>query len=222
MSDKNPLEEYFFNNDKRLIHKWLHYFDIYHKFFQPFRGKKITVVEFGVSHGGSLQMWKEYFGENAMIYGIDIDPRCKAMEEDRVKVLIGDQADRKFLKSVRKQVGQIDILIEDGGHRMDQQIATFEELYPAIKEGGVFLIEDLHTSYWPEYGGGYKRPGTFTEYSKNLIDQINAWHSIYGSGLRVDEYTKSIKGIHVYDSIIVFEKGAVKKPTHQQIGKPSF
>jgi 23S rRNA U2552 (ribose-2'-O)-methylase RlmE/FtsJ len=217
----NPLEAYFRANQGRLIHKWVHYFDIYHRHFRQYRGKPITVVEFGVSHGGSLQMWKSYFGPQARIFGIDIDPRCKALTEPQIDIVIGDQEDREFLRSLAAQVGDVDVLIEDGGHMMTQQIATFEELWPNIVEGGVFLIEDLHTSYWPKYGGGYRRENTFIEYAKNLIDQQNAWHSRDKESFVVDEYTRSIRGMHIYDSVIVFDKAAVGKPYATKTGTPS-
>jgi hypothetical protein len=217
----NPLEKYFRSNKKRLIHKWLHYFDIYHRHFERFRGKPVTVLEFGVSQGGSLEMWRDYFGRKARIYGVDIDPRCAELGGRRTKVFIGDQEDREFLRRVAAEVGPIDVLIEDGGHRMGQQIATFEELYPHVKENGVFLIEDLHTSYWKGFGGGHRRPGTFIEYAKGLTDQLNAWHS-REDGFEVDEFTRTTKSMHFYDSIVVFEKGAVAKPTHEKTGRRQF
>jgi hypothetical protein len=104
---------------------------------------------------------------------------------------------------------------------MPQQINTFEVLWPAVRDGGVFLLEDLHTSYWPNYDGGHKKPGTFIEYAKDLIDQMNAWHSREES-LEVDKYTRTIKGMHVYDSIIVFDKGDVTKPKHKRRGTPTL
>ena len=94
----NDLERYFRQNDKRLIDKWVHYFDIYDRHFSRFRNREIVMLEIGVSQGGSLQMWKNYFGGKAKIFGIDIDPRCKTMEEENIKILIGSQSDRKFLK----------------------------------------------------------------------------------------------------------------------------
>jgi len=215
---ENPLEKYFRENDKRLIHKWVHYFDIYHRHFARFRGKKVVVLEFGVSQGGSLQMWRKYFGRKARIYGVDIDPRCQDLGGRRTKIFIGDQEDRDFLRMVAEETGPIDVLIEDGGHKMGQQIATFEELYPRVKEGGVFLIEDLHTSYWSKYGGGFRKPGTFVEYAKNLTDQLNAWHS-KEPGLVVDSFTRSTRSMHFYDSIIVFEKGRVEKPHAERTGQ---
>jgi SAM-dependent methyltransferase len=218
----NPLEMYFRQNQGRLIHKWMHYFDVYDRHFSSFRGKRVTVLEFGVSYGGSLQMWKHYFGRRARIIGVDIDPRCKDLTEPQIEVIIGDQEDREFLRSLRERIGPIDIVIEDGGHTMTQQINTFEEIWPGVRNGGVFLIEDLHTSYWEKYGGGVRRPGTFIEYGKNLVDQLNAWHSRDKDQLSVDQYTKTIRGMHVYDSIIVFDKSPVKKPTRDRTGTESF
>ena len=221
MARVNPLEKYFRQNSKRLIHKWIHYFNIYDRHFSRFRGKRIVVVEFGVSQGGSLQMWRKYFGRRARIYGVDIDPRCKRFEGWRTTILIGDQEDRAFLRKIAKRIGPIDVLIEDGGHTMGQQIATFEELYPQVAEDGVFLIEDLHTSYWKKYGGGHLKPGTFIEYAKGLTDQLNAWHS-REPGFVVDEFTRTTRSMHFYDSIIVFEKEAVDKPVNEKTGRATF
>lgn len=217
----NDLERHFLTNQGRLIHKWMHFFDVYDRHFSRFRGKEITVVEIGVYHGGSMQMWKEYFGDKAQIHGVDIDPRCKQLEEDRVKIHIGSQSDRAFLRKLRAELPPIDILIDDGGHTMRQQIITFEELYGAVKPDGVYLCEDLHTSYWLQYGGGHRRPGTFIEYSKHLIDKLNAWHSEEGS-LKVDDFTRSAGSVHYYDSIMVVEKQVRTAPEHRKVGEPSF
>jgi Methyltransferase domain len=219
---QNPLEVYFRANQGRLIHKWIHYFDIYDRHFSPYRGRKVNIVEFGVSHGGSLQMWRDYFGHRATITGVDVDPRCAKFTGNGVNVVIGDQENRKFLNDLADRVGGIDIVIDDGGHTMGQQIATFEELWPRVRDGGIFLVEDLHTSYWPKYDGGYKRSGTFIEYAKNLIDQQHAWHSRDLESFKVDDYTRSIRGMHIYDSVIVFDKEHVSKPMHEKTGKPSF
>lgn len=215
----NPLEQYFRSNRKRRIHKWLHYFEVYHRHFERFRGKPVTVLEFGVNQGGSLQMWRSYFGRRARIYGVDIDPRCRRLAGRRMKILIGDQEDRDFLRSVVAETGPIDVVIEDGGHHMGQQIATFEEVYPHVRDGGVFLIEDLHTSYWKAYGGGYRKPGTFMEYAKSLTDQLNAWHSKERDQLAVDDFTRTTRSMHFYDSIIVFEKATVTRPRHEKTGR---
>ena len=217
MKEKSDLEKYFKSNNSRLIHKWNHYFDIYERHFNRFRDKEIVILEIGVSQGGSLLMWKEYFGDKAKIYGIDIDPKCKEVEEKNIEVLIGSQSDRKFLKQVVKEIPKIDILIDDGGHGMKQQIVSFEELFNHVKVDGVYLCEDLHTSYWLNFGGGYKRRGTFIEYSKKFIDYLNAFHSRQ-KNLKVNSFTKTVDSIHYYDSIIVIEKKEIAPPYLEKSG----
>ena len=213
----NDLEKYFTENKGRLIHKWKHYFEVYEQHFSRYRGTDVHVVEFGVSHGGSLQMWKKYFGPKCKIFGIDINPDCQRLEEEQVEIFIGDQEDREFLRRVGEKIPRIDILIDDGGHTMKQQINTFEELFPRIAADGVYLSEDLCTSYWRKFGGGYKSSRTFIEYSKNFIDYINAWHS-ETSRLSVTEFTKSVHSVHYYDGILVIERGPVEKPYNLEIG----
>jgi hypothetical protein len=220
--EANPLWDYFLHNKGRLIHKWHHYFDIYHNHFHRFRGQPVTILEIGVFHGGSLKMWENYFGAKARIYGVDINPRCKALEEGQSKIIIGDQSDRRFLKKLRDEVGPVDIVIDDGGHKMSQQINTFEELYSSVTENGIYLVEDLHTSYWDEYGGGYRKPGSFIEYAKGFIDQLNAWHS-RDPKLNPNEFTKSTTGLHFYDSVLVIEKHPNKMmPNVTKTGQMSF
>ena len=217
----NDLKKYFEQNNARLIDKWLHYFDIYERHFSKYRNKKVVILEIGVFHGGSLQMWKDYFGNKAKIYAMDIDPRCKSLEEENISIFIGSQSDRKFLGSIKSQIPQVDILIDDGGHTMQQQKVTFEELFDHVKSDGVYLVEDVHTSYWLRYGGGYKRRGTFIEYSKNFIDFLNAWHSKQ-KNFKVNEFTRTVNSIHYYDSVIVIEKSLREKPLSKRTGTPSF
>lgn len=217
----NELEQYFEKNDKRLINKYQHYFDVYDRHFSKYKGQEITIVEVGVFQGGSLQMWRSYFGPKAKIWGIDIDPRCKLLEEQNTNIIIGSQEDETFLESIYDITGPIDILIDDGGHTQKQQIETFKILFDKIKNDGVYLCEDVHTSYWLSYGGGSNRMGTFIQFTKKLIDKLNAYHSEENS-LQVDSFTKSAKSIHYYDSIVVIEKGIITKPTSKMTGHYSF
>jgi hypothetical protein len=215
------LIDFFENHEHRIIHKWMHYFEIYERHFESFRNKPARILEFGVMHGGSLQMWKHYFGPQARIYGVDISPRCAELAEENITILLGDQEDRDFLRTLRQTHPAFDIIIDDGGHTMAQQTATFEEMWGHLKIGGVYLCEDLHTSYWPAFGGGYKNPGSFIEYSKNWIDQLNAWHSPTNA-LKVDDFSRSAFGVHFYDSVVVIEKRAIAAPHHRMKGYPSF
>lgn len=217
----NDLERYVTENTGRLIHKWKHYFAIYDRHFSRFRGTDVHVVEIGIDQGGSLQMWKQYFGPKAKIFGVDINPYCKKLEEEGIEIFIGDQEDRTFLESLTQKIPKIDILIDDGGHSMKQQIATYEELFSHIDENGIYLCEDLHTSYCSGWGGGYRKRDTFIEYSKNFIDAINAWHT-KSTKLHVTEFTKSVYSLHYYDSILVIEKKPIEKPFALKTGTPSI
>lgn len=217
----NTLQAYFESNTKRVINKWLHYFEIYDRYFNKYRNKEVTILEIGVNKGGSLQMWKDYFGPKAKIYGVDVNPQCKTLEEDQIEIFIGSQSDRIFLNDLKKQIPKLDILLDDGGHTMKQQIVTFQEMFGHIKENGIYFCEDCHTSYWENYGGGFKKPTTFIEYSKNWIDKINAWHS-KESQLKVDEITKSIHSVHYYDSIVVVEKRHMTPPQVKKTGSIIF
>lgn len=218
----NDLRRYFDNNPGRLLHKWQHYFEIYDHHFSRYRGKPVTILEIGVFHGGSLQLWKSYFGPQAKIYGVDIDPRCKQFEEENVQILIGDQADRDFLRKLKEEIPRPDILIDDGGHLMHQQIITFEELYPFVADDGIYLCEDLHTSYWPEWGGGLRRSGTFIEYAKQLVDALNGFY-IKPPGRVPATITQSAHSLHFYDSVMVVEKQRRDAPPEDsRSGMPVF
>lgn len=213
----NDLRKYFDNNTKRVIHKWEHYFEIYDRHFSAYRNKEIVILEIGVFQGGSLQMWKNYFGPKAKIYGIDIDPGCKKFEEENIEIFIGSQSDKKFLQQLKQEIPPIDILIDDGGHTMNQIKTSFLELFDHLKEDGIYAIEDLHTSYWLDYGGGYKRKGSFNEFSKNLVDSLHAWYSRQ-SFFKIDKYTKTVHSIHYYNSMTIIEKRPIQEPVSLSSG----
>lgn len=219
-SHENPLRRFFEQNTGGTLHKWLHYFDIYDRHFSRFRGSDVHVVEIGVAQGGSLRMWRDYFGPRAVIHGVDINPHCERFRNDGFTIHIGDQENRGFLRSLRQRIPRIDILIDDGGHGMRQQIHTFEELFAHISPQGVYLCEDMHTSYWGPWGGGMRRRGTFVEYSKQMIDWLNAWHSTQPLRLLVSDFTRSTNSLHFYDSVLVIEKSPREKPTVRRTGQP--
>ena len=218
----NDLEGYVRRNRGRLIHKWQHYFEVYDRHLARFRGGDVRIVEFGVSHGGSLQMWRHYLGRRAHIVGVDVNPECATLAEPGIDIVIGDQEDRAFLGAIATRWPRIDVVIDDGGHTMAQQIATFEVLFPHLHADGVYLCEDLQTSYRPEWGGGCRQPGTFVELAKRQIDLLNAWHSKEPGVLDVTDVTRSTQSIHFYDSIVVFEKRPRTPPVQVRSGFPAF
>ena len=116
-----------FKSSPRYTIKWDNYFDIYQQLFQKFINKKITFVEVGVGNGGSLFMWRSFFGKKAKIIGIELNPEAKKLEKYGFKIFTGDQSDSKFWEKFYKKIGKIDILLDDGGHRNIQQIASVME-----------------------------------------------------------------------------------------------
>ena len=209
----SQFEKIFQEHKGNIIHKWQHYFEIYERHFQRYKNKKVVILEIGVYRGGSLEMWRKFFGPQCEIIGVDINPLCKRFEDEKTKIFIGSQDDREFLRELKSEISKVDILIDDGGHMMDQLKITFEELYDCVAEDGVYLVEDLHTCYWPAYEGGYKRKNSFIEYCKDLVDQLNAWHSQQKHFKRTS-FTAATHSMHFYDSVVVFEKRKMKKPFH--------
>lgn len=164
-NSSNPLREYFDNNTEGPgIWKWEHYFEMYHAHFQRFAGQReVNVLEIGIYSGGSLGMWRSYFGEGCHVYGVDIEEACKSYENDYTTVFIGDQEDREFWRRFRENTPPIDIVIDDGGHRAEQQLVTLEETLPYMRQGGVYLCEDISNRNY------------FAAYASRLTEGLNLW-----------------------------------------------
>ncbi len=150
-------------------------------------------------------MWKRYFGPRAQIVGLDINPECRKFEEDQISIRIGSQSDTAFLQSVLDEFGIPDIVLDDGSHHMKDVVETFRFLYPLTAVNGVYMVEDLQTAYWDEYGGGVGRDGTFLELSKQLLDELHA-DSTRGQ-LPPTGFTRSTLSMHFYDGLVAFERG---------------
>ena len=157
-------------------------------------------------------MWRRYLGSQAKIIGVDVDPQCKALEAEGFEIWIGDQASPEFWQRFTQAHPAIDVVLDDGGHTMRQQIVTFEALFPALLDGGTYLCEDTHTSYFPSHGGGLRRAGTFHEYVKALMDEMHAWYFAPVSQLGQAYFAQNLFSIAVYDSIVVMEKRKKNPP----------
>ena len=187
------------------VYKWTHYFPIYERHFSQHRNRSLTFLEIGVAWGGSARMWSRYFGPMTKIIGIDIDPKCKEQEHNNISIRIGDQSDPHFLQSIIDEFGVPDIVLDDGSHQQNHVNSTFEFLYPKMGKNSVYMIEDLHTAYWPEWQGGLTNPNTFINKSKGYIDQLNLQHT--KGALERNPILDNTFSISFYDSIAVFEKG---------------
>jgi hypothetical protein len=178
------------------------------------------MLEIGISQGGSLDMWRAYFGSEALIVGVDIDPRCQVYQNGRTLVRIGSQDDTGFLQELVREFANFDLVLDDGGHTMRQQITSFELLYPIVRPGGLYMVEDCHTSYHTQFGGGLGRPDTFIEYAKHKIDELNGFHILSNPEL-CTEFSRTSTGMSFFDSIVIFEKQTVEPPRPVQTGQGS-
>ena len=217
---QSELHRLFYGNTGTLAHKWRHYLEIYDHHLSRFRNTPFRMLEIGVSEGGSLTLWRKYFGHDAILFGIDVDPSCRQFDKRDAHVRIGSQDDPEFLKSVASEMDGIDVILDDGSHVASHQRASFQTLFPLLNDGGVYICEDLHTAYWPDYQGGYRRRGTFIEVAKQIIDDIHGdFHSRLPS---VPNAHRMIHGIHFYNRILVIEKRPQKKPVHVRVGTPAL
>ena len=167
-----------FETSKYYSTKHKNYFKIYDHIFKKYIGKKIILVEIGVLNGGSLFMWRNFFGENAEIIGIDLNPNAKKWEKHGFKIFIGNQSDPNFWRDFFKKVGNVDIVIDDGGHTNKQQVFTLLETIPNINDNGMLVVEDVHSSYMTKFRNPSKY--SFISFSKIIVDELNSRSKVFG------------------------------------------
>jgi hypothetical protein len=208
------LFDIFKTNNDRPIAKWLNYFEIYERYLERYRDKSINFLEIGVQGGGSLQMWKKYFGANSKIVGIDIDPNTK-FEEEQIFVEIGNQSDEEFLKKVVEEHGPFDIIIDDGSHIQSDVLNSFFFLYPTLNRGGTYIIEDTHTAYFKLFQGGLKSDANSVSIFSKFVHDMNSEY--------VDEpfvpQLKDLSSMSFYNSMVIFEKETSKDRYEMNISK---
>lgn len=210
----SDLSKMFDQHEGNLTTKWRHYSDIYETHFSRFRGTKVRMLEIGVFKGGSLDVWRKYLGPEAVIFGIDIEPKCAEYDGISGSVRIGSQTDTEFVNSVVDEMGGVDLVLDDGSHESRDILATLKTVFPRLSDGGVYMIEDLHCAYLPRFGGGHRWPGSFMTELKTMIDDMHHWY--HKKGERNKSTAGSLRAIHVYDSIVALDKQAIVEPVSFQ------
>jgi len=228
LPNTGPLNNLLMRHDGSFIGKWVHYIEIYDEILIELRdrflgendskSRPIRILEIGVSKGGSLEIWKKYFGKDSIVYGIDVNPECAKLELDGVNIRIGSQSDPVFLKEIILEMGNPDIIIDDGSHRGEHQEVSFTTLWPFLVEGGIYIVEDLSTSYWSEYGDGYLKKSSFIEFSKELADTLHVRYTRHSLPKRVRFVETSIHSISFFDQIVVIKKKQRMEPKRVGFG----
>lgn len=204
-----------YGTDKSSLHH--NYTKLYALYFDLIRHEKLKILEIGIDKGHSLKSWKEYF-YNSEIIGIDILD-LKHFEEDRINVMKGSQEDTQFLEEVNKKFGPFDIIIDDGSHHNDHMKTSFEFLFPLLKQGGIYVVEDLHACYWGK-SHGTGEP-VFMDLLKNMMDAVNSggksgtanrehdkddsWY-IQNSMPKMTWWEDNVEFVHLYRSIVFIKK----------------
>lgn len=211
-SDKGPL-----------FHR---YTLIYDSYFSRFKDKPIKLLEIGFWQGASARMWQDYFPHAQELHFMDINDKCWEHLQgltSKCKLHKANQHDKAELLEVAAQSGgEFDIIIDDGCHFMGAQILSFQTLFPFLKSGGVYVVEDLHTSYWKDFGseGSTSNPkagaASAIRFFQNLIDDLNYGCARCGSADKTkwpEEVNRSlnyhqehIESIHFYPSLCIIIK----------------
>jgi hypothetical protein len=200
------MERLFYGHTGRQAYKWHQYLEAYDRHLNRFRGTQVRLLEIGVHKGGSLQIWRKYLGADAVVFGIDIDESCRGLDGGEASVRIGSQADPVFLKQVVAEMGGVDVVLDDGSHIAEHQRASFTTLWPLLSPGGLYMCEDLMTSYWDVYhNGGYQRAGTFIEVVKQLVDDQHAWYHDQPQRALADA-ASSVHCVSMYEGLAAVEK----------------
>ena len=184
----------------------LHFLKIYDDYFKNFKNKKINILEIGVHEGKSLMIWKDYFPK-ANIIGIDL--KSYNFNINRIFTFQGDQTDINFLLGLSRKFKKFDIIIDDGSHVCSHIIKTFGALFDFLKEDGLYICEDLQTSYWPRYGGSrinLNKKKTSLSFFKTLVDSGN-YESYDRPFYKKSKFDGKIKFVHFFQNLVIIKKG---------------
>lgn len=177
MSGKT-LHQLYAEHTGKVSDKWYLYLTEYDRLFDGYRDKPVRLFEIGIQNGGSLEIWSKYFCNASALIGCDINPDCARLKYDdpRISVIVGDANALEVREQVLLRSPQFDIVIDDGSHLSSDIINSFELYFPHVVEGGVFIAEDLHCSYWEQFEGGLFDPYSSIAFFKRLADVISHEH----------------------------------------------
>lgn len=197
------------------------FIQLYEKYFEPFRNLEINILEIGIENGDSLRIWREYF-PNANVCGIDIVK--KDFKIENTDILMGDQSDPKFLKLLIDKYKNFDIIIDDGSHQAKHIIKSFKFLFPHVNFNGLYVIEDLQTSYFPRYGGSrinLNKKNSSMNFIKSLTDSIN-YEKNNRPFFKKNNFEGIIKSINFHQNIAFIFKGESVNYFYNQDFKETF
>ena len=226
---EKTLKDFFVDHQGKITDKWNLYLEEDERIFAPYRNESIRLLEIGVQNGGSLEIWSKYFPNVENIIGCDIDPKCGELkfDDERISVVVGDVNANTCKQNILQQSDTFDIIIDDGSHKSSDVIRSFALYFPYLKNDGVYLVEDLHCSYWNDYEGGLHNPYSSMSFFKRIADIINYEHWRNGKSINslLSEFEskfqitfpnldlQNIHSIEFINSLCIIKKLPVEKNT---------
>lgn len=226
------LRELYLEHVGKVSDKWEIYLNEYDRVFSPYREQEIDLLEIGVQNGGSLEVWEKYFNNARSLIGCDIDKSCENLEyySEKISIVVGNANSGEAEKSIISKSEFFDIIIDDGSHTSQDIIESFDRYFKHLKNGGVYVVEDLHCSYWESYGGGLYDQGSSIAFFKQLVDVVNYEHwglekpindvlSVFNEKYSVTFSTYCLTSIHsveFFNSACVIRK---EEPSLNRLGK---
>jgi O-antigen biosynthesis protein len=195
------IKELFLNHKGKTFDKWSAYLDVYDKLFTPLQDAPISILEIGVMNGGSLEVWAKAFPNSKHIVGVDINPDCAKLvfDDSRITMVVGDANDKDVINQICTTItDSFSIIIDDGSHIGSDVIRSFNNYFPLLGNDSLYVVEDMHSSYWQEFGGALRTPVTSMSYFKRLADISNYEH--WRLKLTRSEYLKRFS--ELYDTEI--------------------
>lgn len=178
MTSPSPLSELYNQHSGLVSDKWDSYLSVYERSLAKYAHSPIRLLEIGVQNGGSLEIWSQYFSNARAIVGCDINRACAGLNYDspKIHVVIGDIKMPETLSAIMKHAESFEIIIDDGSHTSQDIIKTFSQMFPHLNNDGVYIVEDLHCSYWKQFEGGLFSPHSSMSFFKALTDILNFEH----------------------------------------------
>ena len=198
IDDHNPqllpsLFDIYSKHEGKLSDKWESYLYLYDKLFKELRDKPINLLEIGVQNGGSLEIWAKYFYKALHIMGCEINREAKRLgfTDSRISLIIGDINELNIRREITQKNSFFDVIIDDGSHSSQDIVRSFYNYFPLLKNDGIYIVEDLHCSYWPEFEGGLFNPLSSMQFFKSLADIVNYEH--WGIPYQIGDFLKSFE-----------------------------
>lgn len=178
MTESPTLQQLYDTHAGKVSDKWSIYINEYDRIFSEYRYQNISLLEIGIQNGGSLEIWRKYFQNARAIFGCEINEECNVLkyEDDRINLIIGNANSEDTERKIFEKIDSFDLIIDDGSHHSGDIVQSFARYFGHLADGGIYVAEDLHCSYWADFNGGIFNRHSSIAFFKLLADIVNFEH----------------------------------------------